>query len=594
VGDIFSGRKSVGGYEWVLSSPEDYKVAALVQTKSISDIVARILVSRNISPDDADDFLDPKLKNLLPDPFLLKDMDKAATRLARAVDDGETIGIFGDYDVDGATSSAILHRFLSECGVKNVSIHIPDRGDEGYGLSEKGIDKLSEAGATLIVAVDCGITAHAAVDYARSKNIDIIVADHHEAESSVPNAAAVVDPKRIDDDSGLDYLAACGVVFQLCVATNKTLREDGYFIQRDMTPPDLLKLLDLVAFGTVCDVVPLIGANRAFVVQGLKVLWQRQNEGIKTLCDISAIREQPTTFHLGYVLGPRINAGGRVGDSSLGAKLLTTRDKTEALIAAQKLDNYNTERKAVEEKIANAAILKAEEAMAAAPERPRFLLITGTNWHTGVIGIIAGRIKERFNLPTLVGAEASDGVVSGSARSIPGIDIGSAIIRAKEEGILTEGGGHMMAAGFALKSENLEKFRAFLDAYIARAQEGKPAVPTLAVDSLVDIAGITQTLMKDLARLEPFGSANDEPRFVIPNAKITGADAINGTHVKCYLRSDNGKSISAISYRTVGTPLGEALLNADGERFALAGFIKLHEYNGRKTLQFNITDAMEL
>lgn len=580
-------NSSLNGFRWSLFSHDERFVQAVSQKYNIPDIIAKIINSRKIPFEQTETYISPHIKNLLPSPFVLRDMDKAVERIVRAIEKGETIGIFGDYDVDGATSSAVLYKFLYDVGVKNIHIFIPDRQNDGYGLNSEGLKKLMSSGCTLVVAVDCGITGFDAVDMANQMNLDIVIADHHEAEVGVPNAVAVVDPKRVDDDSGLTYLAACGVVFLLTVALNKTLRERGFYKNKGIEEPDLFSYLDLVALGTVCDVVPLVGVNRAFVSVGIKVMARRQNIGLKSLCDVSGVSTSPSVYHLGYVLGPRINAGGRVGNSSIAAQLLTTRNPLTADSLAQKLNNFNLERKDIE-----AAVLEQAFSKVASEIKPddNFIFVNGKNWHTGVIGIIAGRLKERYNLPTCVATVDDNGIANGSGRSIPEIDLGSAIIKAKELGILTEGGGHSMAAGFTLHVDRIEEFKKFLHDYIESSTKSQKIIPVLKIDSVIDITGINADLIKKLQILEPFGTANEEPRFAILNAKLTGSDAIGGGNIRCYFSSDNGKSISAICYKSVDTPLGEVLLSEIGSRFKLAGKIRSNSWNGKNYIQFIIDD----
>jgi single-stranded-DNA-specific exonuclease len=543
--------------------------------------------ARRVPFDGIPGFMDPHIRELLPNPLVLKDMDKASARVADAVECGETIGIFGDYDVDGATSSAVLYRFLKASGANDVRMHIPDRVSEGYGLNIGGLEELKSAGCSLVVAVDCGITGFAEAEWARENGLDLVVADHHEAEANVPSAVAVVDPKRSDDRSSLGYLAACGVVFLLCVAVRAELRARGYY-KEAAEEPDLMSLLDLVALGTVCDVVPLLGANRALVSSGLKVMARMENPGLKALCEISRAAGAPSVYSLGFILGPRINAGGRVGDSSIGVRLLTTGDAVEAQRLASMLDQFNSARKDIEAGVLDEAVRRAEAGLSA---DDNFIFVAGRGWHTGVIGIIAGRLRERFSMPALVATIDDDGVANGSGRSIPEIDLGTAIIRAKDAGILTEGGGHSMAAGFTLPEARIGEFRDFLKKYISEASGGVKIVPELRIDSVIDISGVGESLVRDLSVLEPFGSGNPEPRFAMLGAKLVGADAIGGGHIKCFFSGDNGRSVAAIVFRSVDTPMGEYLLGHAGERFKVAGKVKLNVYNGRRTVQFVVDDV---
>lgn len=578
---------SVNNYRWQLSVYDEATVAYITQKYNLPDIIAKLISTKKIPFDKIDNYLNPQLKTLLPSPFTMKDMDKATDRIIKAINNNETIGIFGDYDVDGATSSSILYRFLHDIGLKNIFIHIPDRQTEGYGLNSIGLDKLKNKGASLIVSVDCGITGFDAIDYANSIGLEVIVIDHHEAETRLPKGVAIVDAKRIDDNSKLTYLAACGVVFLLVVALNKTLRENNYYSTNNIIEPDLFSYLDLVAFGTICDVVPLVEANRAFVSIGIKVMAKRQNIGLKSLCDISNLNTSPTVYHLGYILGPRINAGGRVGNSSTGVELLTTRNPITANNLAITLNNYNTQRKDIEFRVLEEAFLKVEKDLQ--PD-DSFIFVSGNNWHTGVIGIIAGRIKERYNIPVCVATIDENKIANGSARSIPEIDIGTAIIKAKELGILTEGGGHVMAAGFTLHQDNIPKFKEFLKEYISNSTNSQKITPVLKIDSIIDITGITHELTSKLSILEPFGTANEEPRFAILNAKLTGCDSLNGGHIRSFFTSDNGRSIVAMAYKALGSKLGDTLLNNKGKRFNIAGKIRTNIWQGKKHIQFVIDD----
>lgn len=582
---------SFNGFRWKLFNPDERFVQSMIQKFNVSDIIAKLINSRKVSFEAVDSYISPQIKKLLPDPFTLKDMDKAVERIVKAIENSETVGIFGDYDVDGATSSSVIFKFLSDAGLKNIHIFIPDRQNDGYGLTSDGLKKLMDKGCTLVISVDCGITAFDAVELANQMNLDIVIVDHHEAEVGIPSAVAVVDPKRIDDSSGLNYLAACGVVFLVTVGLNKVLREKGYYLKNSIEEPDLFSYLDLVALGTVCDVVPLIGVNRAFVSVGVRIMGKRQNIGLKVLCDISGVNTIPSVYHLGYVLGPRINAGGRVGNSNIAAQLLTTRNPMTADNLAQKLNNFNIERKDIEAKVLDQAFLKVAEEIK--PE-DNFIFVSGNNWHTGVIGIIAGRLKERYNLPVCVATVNDEGVANGSGRSIPEIDLGSAIIKAKELGILSEGGGHSMAAGFTLNISKVDEFKDFLREYINSSTKLQKIIPVLNIDSVIDITGINNDLVKNLQLLEPFGTSNEEPRFAVLNAKLTGSEAVVGGNIRCYFASDNGRSISAICYRSVDTKVGEVLLSSVGERFKIAGKIRVNEWNGRRNIQFIVDDVAKL
>lgn len=579
-------KKSLGGNLWVKTSADERQTEMLCQRSGLPYLICRILASRGITAEGVESFLNPKLQNLMPNPSCLKDMDKAAKRLAAAVWAGEKIGIIGDYDVDGATSSSVLRRFLEFFGL-TVWVHIPDR-EEGYGPSLQAFEEFAAQNIRLAVTTDCGTTAFEVLDNAAADGFDVLVVDHHEAEARLPKVVAVVNPKRLDEDNDypyLKYLAAVGVVFLLIVAVNRELRNSGYYEKH--AAPDLLQLLDLVALGTVCDVVPLSGLNRAYVKQGLKIMSLRQNEGIKALSDIAGLNEAPTAFHLGYVLGPRINAGGRVGDASAGNRLLCTHDAETAKALAEELNKFNIERKDIEAYV----LLQAIEQLESTPQEYPMAFVSGTDWHQGVVGIVAGKLKERYNLPAFVMSVEHD-EVKGSARSIPGIDLGALIMSAKEKGILTKGGGHIMAAGFSLNEEKMEDFRRFAGEYIRGKLGGETVTPVVEFDGVVSLSGANLDLAEKLQSLEPFGAGNPEPRIVIENVKIVRPSIIGSGHVRCFLGGDNGGGLKAIAFRAADNAIGAAMLQANGERFDVAGQLRKDIWQGKTYVQFIIEDMM--
>ena len=579
-------KKSLGGNLWVKTSADERQTEMLCQRSGLPYLICRILASRGITAEGVESFLNPKLQNLMPNPSCLKDMDKAAKRLAAAVWAGEKIGIIGDYDVDGATSSSVLRRFLEFFGL-TVRVHIPDR-EEGYGPSLQAFEEFAAQNIRLAVTTDCGTTAFEVLDNAAADGFDVLVVDHHEAEARLPKVVAVVNPKRLDEDNDypyLKYLAAVGVVFLLIVAVNRELRNSGYYEKH--AAPDLLQLLDLVALGTVCDVVPLSGLNRAYVKQGLKIMSLRQNEGIKALSDIAGLNEAPTAFHLGYVLGPRINAGGRVGDASAGNRLLCTHDAETAKALAEELNKFNIERKDIEAYV----LLQAIEQLESTPQEYPMAFVSGTDWHQGVVGIVAGKLKERYNLPAFVMSVEHD-EVKGSARSIPGIDLGALIMSAKEKGILTKGGGHIMAAGFSLNEAKMEDFRRFAGEYIRGKLGGETVTPVVEFDGVVSLSGANLDLAEKLQSLEPFGAGNPEPRIVIENVKIIRPSIIGSGHVRCFLGGDNGGGLKAIAFRAADNAIGAAMLQANGERFDVAGQLRKDIWQGKTYVQFIIEDMM--
>ena len=513
-------------------------------------------------------------------------MEKAAVRIAETIMKSGKIAIIGDYDVDGATSSSVLRLFLESVGLQPL-IHIPER-DEGYGPSIKAVDEFIACGAELLITVDCGTTAFDVLDYATQHDLPTIVIDHHQAEQKLPNVYAVVNPKRLDEENNypyLKYMAAVGVAFMTIVAVNRHLRNQGFYQNRN--EPDLKQWLDLVALGTVCDVVPLLGLNRAFVRQGLTVMAHRQNVGIKALIDKSSINEAPTSYHLGYILGPRINAGGRVGDSSLGNKLLCSKDDFEAASLAEKLDGFNNQRKEIEAYV----LLQAIEILEGTPQSYPMAFVYGNDWHQGVIGIVAGKLRERYNLPSFVMSVEPD-EVKGSARSVPGLDIGALIMKAKEQGILTQGGGHIMAAGFSLEQDKIEEFCKFAGEYIQNIMQEQTLTPVLEIDGSIDLSAAGVDFIDKLEALAPYGSGNPEPRLMLSNALVTKSSIVGSGHVRCFLTSLNGGSLKAMAFRCADNEMGKALLNGAGQSFNLVGNLRRDNWQGHNQTQFIIDDAM--
>ena len=573
---------------WKYKEADERMVELEAQRYDLPLVVAKLLVLRGIMPEDVPVFLDPKLQNLMPDPDALKDMSKAAERLADAVVSKEKVGIIGDYDVDGATSSALLGLFLEHFGLETVT-HIPER-DEGYGPSELAFNEFRAKGIKFVVTTDCGTAAFDILGEATKQGFDVIVLDHHEAEVKLPDVYALVNPKRLDETNeypSLKYMSAVGVVFMTLVATNRVLRQRGVY---DKYPaPDLMKWLDLVALGTVCDVVPLLGLNRAFVRQGLRVMSKLGNLGLRSLIEKAGITNAPTSYNLGFALGPRINACGRVGEAWLGNSLLKSNNQTEAQKLAEKMNEFNAERKDIE----NYVLLQAIEQLEGKPQEYPMAFVYGDDWHQGVIGIVAGKLKEKYNVPAFVMSIEAD-EVKGSARSVNGIDLGALIIAAKEKGLLTQGGGHVMAAGFSLEQEKIEDFKKFVGEEVAKQLENGQIEPVLEIDAVLDVGGANQDLAEKLSMLEPFGAGNEEPLLVLKNVKVTFSSVIGSGHIKCVLKSDNGASIKAIAFRATDTELGMRLLSAKDGRFDIAGNLKIDNWQNRNMVQFIIKDAMEL
>ncbi len=583
--DTFLGvERSLTGRRWVSRSADERTGLMLAQRLGVPDVVGRAMAARGIDADSAEVFLEPSLRAQLPNPSVLADMDVAAARLVAAVRDGEAIAVFGDYDVDGATSSALLARFFAAAGVP-LRIYIPDRMREGYGPTTPAMMRLRSEGIRVIITVDCGITAYEPLAEAAKAGLDVVVVDHHVAEPALPRAVAVVNPNRLDDVSGLGQLAAVGVAFLLIVAVNRGLREAGWF--KDRRELDLLSLLDLVALGTVCDVVPLIGLNRAFVTQGLKVMGRRENIGLAALADVARVSEKPDAYHAGFLLGPRVNAGGRVGEAGLGARLLTVRDAQEAAALAEKLDGYNQERQEIEAGVLAEALAQVEEAGRAS----NVVFAVGEGWHAGVIGIVAGRLRERYHLPAVVVALDGD-VGKGSARSVGGVDLGSAVLAARQAGLLINGGGHKMAAGLTVARDQVEALQGFLSERIGAEIEAKGISPTLVVDGAVRVAGASLDLIQALGPLAPFGAGNSEPRFAVPGVRVVSAQVVGNDHVRCILADETGSGrLKGIAFRAAGEPLGQALMDKHGRALHLVGKLRADRWQGREGAQLLIDDG---
>jgi single-stranded-DNA-specific exonuclease len=550
------------------------------------NIVRQLLLSRGVAPKDIDRHLTPTLRNFLPDPSLFRDMDTAADRIAQAVLSGEKITIYGDYDVDGATSSALLIRLLRDLGVE-AGYYIPDRLLEGYGPSGEALVKLGEEGSSLIVTVDCGAMAHEALGMAHDAGIDVIVVDHHKCSPDLPKTVALVNPNRLDEEdeaASHGHLAAVGVAFLLAIALVRTLRNRSYFENRK--EPDLLALLDVVALGTVADVAALHGLNRAFVAQGLKVMAKRDNIGMAALIDASRLKRAPACSDLGFALGPRINAGGRVGESTLGVRLLTTRDPDEAREIAAQLSALNDERRAIE-----AAVQEAAEEQLAAQHNRAVHLVAGEGWHPGVIGIVAGRIKEKTGKPSLV--IALDGQTGkGSGRSITGVDLGAAIIRARSEGMLVAGGGHAMAAGLTVDSDQIERFADWLDSTLEGQVARATASREMALDLSVAPGGLTPELVNSLEEAGPYGVGWPGPRIAVGPVRLVKCDIVGTDHVRLIAAGDDGKSFKGIAFRAAESEMGQALLHASkGRKLWLAGRVKIDDWGSRPQAELHLEDA---
>jgi single-stranded-DNA-specific exonuclease len=585
---VLGVERSLAGRRWEARLGDPRLGLALAQDLDLPEIVGRTLAARGVGLETAEAFLAPRLRDSLPDPLDLKDMDRAVERIVRGLRDGERMAVFGDYDVDGATSAALLKRFLAAAGA-DIKIYIPDRLAEGYGPNAPALRRLKAEGVALVITVDCGISAFAALEAAAADGLDIVVVDHHAAETELPRAAAIVNPNRLDESGRHRQLAAVGVAFLLTVALNRALREAGWYRRTGREEPDLRRWLDLVALGTVCDVVPLTGLNRVFVAQGLKVMARRGNRGLAALADVAGVDRPPEAWHAGFTLGPRINAGGRVGAADLGARLLTTEDPAEAEEIAGHLDELNRERRAIEQAVLDQALAQAEAQKGPAGEGG-LVLAAAEGWHPGVIGIVASRLKDRANLPALVVA-LEKGVGKGSARSVPGVDLGREVLAARQAGLLIDGGGHPMAAGLTVAEDRLEELRDFLDRRLAAQIAAVGYRPALGLDGALQPRAATAELLGQLERLAPFGAGNAEPRFALPSVRIVRPRTVGEDHLRCILSGVDGGSLKAIAFRAFDGALGAALAGAGTLPFHVAGKLRADHWAGPGQVQFIIEDA---
>jgi len=583
---------SARGFAWRdrLDAAAAKTAVAIAQRHGLPELLGRVLASRGVGLDEVPVALDPSIKALMPDPSSLRDMDKGAARLADAIARGEAIAVFGDYDVDGACSAALVQRFLAAHG-QAARIYIPDRMTEGYGPNVEAIEGLVRDGARLILTVDCGTTSLEPLAAARRLGADVVVADHHQAGERLPEVAALINPNRQDDLSGLGHLCAAGVTFMLLVATLRELRRRGSY-GPERAPPDLLDLLDLVGLATVCDVVPLKGLNRAYVTKGLQAMRQRRNAGLRALADAAGLAVAPTPYHLGFVLGPRINAGGRIGDAALGARLLATEDATEAARIAQLLDKLNRERKAIEARMLEEAIAHADRLVEADPGVP-LLLIAGEDWHKGVVGLVASRLTERFQRPACVIAWDGRGRGTGSLRSIDGVDIGAAVRAAVEAGHLEKGGGHAMAAGLTLAQARLDDLLAFLATRLAGATGAARATIGLDIDGALTPLGVTDDLMALIERAGPYGQGNPQPRFAFPAHRVKFAKVVGENHVRCVLEAGDGTRLDAVAFRAADQAVGAALVGSGGMPLHIAGHLRRDTWNGRDKRELVIEDVAD-
>ncbi|TCU20795.1 single-stranded-DNA-specific exonuclease [Rhizobium azibense] len=581
-------EKSVLDNRWVsrLDQAGQNRALAISQVHGLPDLIARVLAGRGVGVDEALEFLDPTIRSLMPDPYTLTDCEKAARRLVEAIGRGENVAIFGDYDVDGAASSALMYRFLTHFGVR-ANIYIPDRIFEGYGPNPTAIDQLIDNGAQLIVTVDCGSTSHEALGAAEKRNIDVVVIDHHQVTHDLPHCHALVNPNREDDLSGQGHLCAAGVVFLVLVAALRLLRETG---DKRVTGIDLLHWLDIVALATVCDVVPLKGLNRAYVVKGLVAARHQSNAGLTALFRKAGLSGPVTPYHFGFLIGPRINAGGRIGDAALGSRLLTLDDPGEAEVIAQRLDELNRERQAME-----AAMLQEAEAEALAEygdgEGASVIVTARDKWHPGIVGLLAARLKEKFKRPAFAIAFDPSGRGTGSGRSINGFDMGRMVRAAMDEGLLLKGGGHAMAAGLTVEREKLGALRNFFTERAEKTVSALVANETLKIDGAIGASGATIELIDRLETAGPYGSGHSQPIFAVPAHRLRDARMVGDKHVKVTLEAMDGSRLDGIAFRAADTSLGNLLLNSRGASLHVAGMLGAEHYQGARRIQLRVCDA---
>ncbi len=585
----FENKVSLKGKLWKLRETNHNYALSVYQKYGVSTLVGELLSQKNINLEDVPRFLEPKIKDHLPDPFTLMDMDKGSERIANAIINKENIAVYGDYDVDGATSSAIMTRFFKSVGIKNA-IYIPDRISEGYGINTEALVSLKTGGVDLVMTLDCGILSFQPLEHAKNIGLDVVVVDHHLSTGVLPAAIAVINPNRLDDTSNLGNLCAAGLAFLTCIAVNRKLREKGFYSSNQ--EPQLLELLDLVALGTVCDVMTLQGLNRAYVSQGLKILSKRKNQGLNALCDIAGLKDRADVYSLGFLLGPRINAAGRIGDCSLGAKLLSENDYTSALEIADTLNNLNKERQEIEKRILEEAMNQADKISKSSP----MIIVHSETWHPGIIGIVAGRIKEAFDKPTAV-ISVNQEIGKASARSVSGIDIGSAIANAIGEGLIVSGGGHKAAAGFTVEKKNILLLHDYLNKMIENDYAKYSNDNFTNVNLGLRVSSLTLKLANEMEKLSPFGNGNPEPSIAVDMAKIVSTKVYADKHLGFHftdaeLAKTSSISVKGISFNSINSDFGKQLQSAYMKNISLLGKLRKSYYGGNENVDFLVDDAI--
>jgi single-stranded-DNA-specific exonuclease len=574
---------SVNGKNWVLKKFNKEDVLYLKENFFLDEITSKLLSIRKIKKEDIKSFLNPSIKNFLPNPNNLIDMKKSTLRTIKTINLKEKIGIFGDYDVDGATSTALLGKYFTELKVP-YKIYIPDRKKEGYGPTIESFEELIKNGVKIIFTVDCGTLSFDAIEYAKENNIDVIVLDHHQSQINLPKAFSVINPNRLDDKSNLQYLCAAGVTFMFLVSVNRELRLIDWFKKNSVNEPNLINYLDLVSLGTVCDVVPLVGLNRAIVKQGLKILKAKQNLGLKTLLDICKIENNPSIYHLGFMLGPRINAGGRVGKCSHGANLLLNTDPKNAFKLASELDLFNKERQMLEKDLLQKLLNETKDY-----SKDPVLVLSGRKWHEGIIGIVAARLKDKFNKPVII-ISIEGQIGKASARSIVGFDIGSIIISATQNKIVLKGGGHKMAGGFSIDVNKIDKFKEYIFKKFRSINEDLTSEKPLYLDSVLSPTAINLEFYDKVNNLAPFGAGNPEPKFIIEGLKTVNGKIVGEKHIKSVLVGKDGSSIKTIAFNAVENDIAAYLLKKNNKIFNIAGKLSLNEWKGQSNVEFIIDD----
>jgi len=588
---VFDVSRSVTDRAWVDRIDDSSRAVALamVQQHGLPDVVARILAGRDVPLEALPGFLDPRLRDLMPDPFVMTAMEPAALKIVGAIERDEIIAIFGDYDVDGATSAALLAGFLDKAGARRL-IHIPDRLTEGYGPNVEAVATLVAAGAQLLVTVDCGTTGHEPIREAARLGVPTVVLDHHQAPEQLPEAYAIVNPNRLDDLSGLGHLCAAGVVFMTLVAVNRILRARGFWEKRG-GEPDLMAMLDLVALGTVADVVPLVGLNRAFVRQGIAVMRRRDRLGLRALADSARLDGPIAPYHLGFLFGPRINAGGRIGDAALGARLLLTGDENEAAKIATELERLNRERQEIEVRMVEEAEAEALLSVGLDENAAGIIVVASSHWHPGIVGLVASRLKDRFQRPVFALALDQNGFATGSGRSVQGIDLGRAVREAVEQKVLIKGGGHAMAAGLTIIADKIPELRAFFETRLGADASRLRAEQSLVIDAAIMAGGATLSLLTEIDRAGPYGSGHPEPLFAFGAHRVVDAMEVGTNHVRAKLKAGDGKTLEAIAFRAANQPIGIALMKNRGGVLHLAGSLAINRYRGGETVQLRIMDV---